>query len=386
MVSTGRARGSERRVGVRSSWGSNGLGREQVSEIQRARILSGMFDAVCEKGAGNVTVAQVVERSGVSRRTFYELFDDREECFLAAFEQAVAYASERVLAAYSAPDLIFKRGQAGWRERIRAGLLAFLAFLEDEPAIGRLLIVESLAGGTKVLERRGRVLRLIVSAVDAGREEMKNGSPPPPSLTAEGVVGGVLSVLHARLLTQPDPTPGGAQAGEGDRDREPLVGLANQLMGMIVMPYLGSSAARRELERPLQATSAAQPDTVLLSDPFKDAGMRLTYRTVRVLMTIADNSQCSNRQIGQAAGVTDQGQISKLLGRLQRIDLITNTGLGPGQGAPNSWSLTTKGHQVANSIRAHTENPDPTNDSSQISDGLNTEGDALRRELLHEHS
>ena len=70
--------------------GRNGIGAEHVAEIQRARILAAMVDVVAERGAANVTVARVVTRSGVSRRTFYELFEDREDCFLAAFDQAVA--------------------------------------------------------------------------------------------------------------------------------------------------------------------------------------------------------------------------------------------------------------------------------------------------------
>jgi AcrR family transcriptional regulator len=143
MSIAGRTHRSDRVVGVPSTSDANGLGRGQVSEIQRARILSGMFDVVCERGAGDVTVAHVVERSGVSRRTFYEQFDDREECFLAAFEQAVAYASERVLPPYEI--------EGRWHERVRAALIALLGFLDDEPAIARLLIVESLAGGAKPL-------------------------------------------------------------------------------------------------------------------------------------------------------------------------------------------------------------------------------------------
>ncbi len=62
--------------------------------------------------------------------------------------------------------------------------------------------------------------------------------------------------------------------------------------------------------------------------------------------------------MGDGAGIADQGQISKLLARLQRIGLVSNTGLGPGQGAPNAWSLTPAGRQVAHSIRTHTQGND----------------------------
>ena len=104
----------------------------RLGELQRARILSATFEVVCERGVQNMSVAQVVDRSGVSRRTFYEHFTDREDCYLTAFEQALARASERVLLAY--------RAESSWRERIRAGLIALLSFLDEEPRMGRVLV------------------------------------------------------------------------------------------------------------------------------------------------------------------------------------------------------------------------------------------------------
>lgn len=309
----------------------NGAVRAHLAELQRGRILSAMFDVAAERGAGSVSVAHVVERSGVSRRTFYEQFADREDCLLAAFEQALSYASACVLPAY--------RAERSWRERIRAGLIAFLSFLEVEPRLGRMLVVESLAGGPRTLERRGEVVSEVTRAIDEGRGEAKAASPP--SLTAEGVVGGVLTILYTRLSS--------GQAGA-----QSMVALTNPLMSMIVLPYLGGAAAKRELDRPVASSKPRGTTDVLSLDPFKEAGMRLTYRTVRVLLAIAESPGASNRLIGETAGMTDQGQISKLLSRLQGIGLVSNTGLGPGTGAPNAWALTEKGTRIADGIRAHT--------------------------------
>ena len=64
-------------------------GRGGVAEIQRARMIAALVEVAGERGVGGVTVGRIVGRSGVSRRTFYELFADREDCFLAAFDQAV---------------------------------------------------------------------------------------------------------------------------------------------------------------------------------------------------------------------------------------------------------------------------------------------------------
>ena len=321
---------SLRGASARARREGNGFGHAHIAQIQRARILAAMFDVASELGASNVSVAHVVERSGVSRRTFYEAFADREDCFLAAFEDALAFVSERVLPAYHA--------ERGWRDRIRAGVIAFLAFLDEEPVIGRLLICESLTGGARARVRREQVLAQIASAIDESASSAVLVGP----LTAEGLVGGALSILDARLsLSSEPPEP-------------PLIGMANVLVSMIVLPYLGPSAARRELERPVESRVRDHRDARLLEDPFKGAGMRLTYRTVRVLLAVAEHPGASNRLIGETAGISDQGQISKLLGRLQRLGLISNTGLSPGQGAPNAWTLTESGRQLTKSIRAHT--------------------------------
>jgi AcrR family transcriptional regulator len=302
-------------------------GRERVAEIQRARILSAAVDVVTERGAGEATVARFVARAGMSRRTFYELFADREECFLAAFDHALARAASVVVPAY-------ENGGGAWREQVRAGLAALLGFLDDDPALGSLLVKDALGAGDRALERRACVLDVLIGVVDRGRKEAKGSSPREvPPLTAEGVVGAVFSVIHARVL-------------EHD-DSKALVGLVNPLMSMIVMPYMGSGAARRELHRPApKAHARIRPRR----DALRDLDMRLTYRTVMVLGAIAVSPGISNRQVAQDAGVHDQGQMSKLLARLQHLGLIHNTGHGQPKGEPNAWTLTAKGQAVHDAV------------------------------------
>jgi AcrR family transcriptional regulator len=305
------------------------LGRERVTEIQRTRMLSALFELSVERGAGNVAVAHVVERAGVSRRTFYELFADREECFLAGFDEAVASASCYVLEGYD-PD-------ARWEVRVRTALTGFLSFLEIEGGTGQLLVVGSLGAGPRALEYRRRLLSQVFDLVDEGRDQTKAGMELPP-LTAEGIVGGVLSVLHTRLLASPG----------NERERESLLALTSPLMSMVVLPYLGPAAARKELTRP--APKPRMVDRAAPGDPLRDVGMRLTYRTVRVLTSVANNPGTSNREVGLGAGMEDQGQISKLLARLQRLGLIHNTRSAAARGAPNAWGLTEQGWRVQRAI------------------------------------
>jgi AcrR family transcriptional regulator/DNA-binding MarR family transcriptional regulator len=314
-----------------------------MTEIQRARMLDAMVRAACEKGAANVTVANVTRRAGVSRRTFYEIFDGSRDCLSAAVEEALTRARERVLPAYeAAPD--------AWRDQIRAGLVALLGFFDEQPEMARLLIVEWLAAGPEGLERRRQVLERIASAVDEGRTltgipkghtphrggEAKKSDGPPP-LTAEGVVGAVLSILHGRLVR--------SQSGR-------LLELTNPLMGTIVLPYEGAAAAGRELERPVPDMSLDGRSSRAPEDVLKGLEMRLTYRTMRVLAAVGAHSGGSNRAIADAAGIVDQGQISKLLMRLAKLGLLENNRTGAAtKGEPNAWSLTAKGERLERSLR-----------------------------------
>jgi AcrR family transcriptional regulator len=299
---------------------------------------------VGEAGYGGMSVARITSRAGVSRRTFYEQFEGREDCFLALFDEALERASgvarEAAVAAGTGEH---------WHERVRAGLFALLALVEDDPAIGSLLIVDALAVGPKVLERRARALETLKKVIEGGRAEAKKarGAPaPPPLLTAEGVLGAVLSVIHARLLER-----AAAPVKNGSSRRQPsLTGLLNPLMGMIVLPYLGQDAAARELERPkpkgTRAPRAQRPPKAPAADPLRGLPMRLTSRTLLVLAAISERPGASNRQIADVAGIHDQGQISKLLGRLQGLGLIANYGAGQARGEANAWGLTPKGKEV----------------------------------------
>jgi AcrR family transcriptional regulator/DNA-binding MarR family transcriptional regulator len=321
--------------------------RGQVVEIQRARILTAMVEVVGERGYAEASVAHVVSRSGVSRRTFYEIFNDREECFLAALDDTIMRAGDHVIPAFQT--------QQDWSERVRAGLTGLLRFIEEEPGRARFLILDSLSGGPRALECRQRVIEKLARVIgEGGRPGAENDRDPkkagttktgtaPVGLTGEGVVGGVLAVLHARIL-------------EGEQD---LMGLVGPLMGTIVLPYQGPGAARRETQRPTPEPSERKhhdrQEESGSTDPLLGLQMRLTYRTIRVLLAIGEQPGASNREIGAAAGIEDQGQISKLLARLARLGLIDNTGLGHHTGAPNEWALTPKGQHLQGTIHEQTK-------------------------------
>jgi TetR/AcrR family transcriptional regulator len=311
-----------------------GVPRAQVVEIQRSRLLAAAVGCLGEVGYARTTVKSIADRARVSRRTFYEQFADCDECLAAVLEDVLgAVAGE--LEGAGLEGLV-------WRERVRRGLWAILSFLDRERALARVCVVEALRGGPVVSGSRAGILARLAAVVDEGRGEGARGGECTP-LTAEGLVGAAFTILHARL-----------SRGE----RRPLTDLQGELMGMIVLPYLGAAAARREHTRATPVAHRGAPrgrvqETVAGVDPLGGLTMRLTYRTARVLEGVGEHPGASNRQVSDYAGITDPGQVSKLLRRLERLGLLTNTGAGHLKGEPNAWTLTAKGEQLARNIRAH---------------------------------
>jgi AcrR family transcriptional regulator len=297
-----------------------------VEEVQRTRILEALAEAMSERGGAGtgVTVADVIVRSGVSSGAFHEAFADRETCLLEAIELGVERAGRGMLAAYDA--------EARWLDAVKAALVAFLRFLEDEPALGRLLVVYSMSGGERVLRRRVELLAALAAVIDRGRLEGPAGRQQPPAVIAEGVVGAVLAVLQNRLLAD---------------ERKCVMDLFGSLVSIIVLPYLGAGIARRELTRPApRIRSGAAIEPAGAGGSADHGALRLTYRTTRVLSAIAAYPGASNREVADRAGIVDQGQVSKLLNRLHARGLIAKIGEGRTRGAPNSWSLTEQGELV----------------------------------------
>jgi AcrR family transcriptional regulator/DNA-binding MarR family transcriptional regulator len=364
------------------------------TERQRSRLLEATFAVVAEEGYREMTVGRVAARASLSRRTFYELFSDREDCFLYAFDYALDVLVERARPAFES--------EREWVAGVRAGLAALLECLDREPALRRLVFVEALAAGPRVLARRTEVLEALAAVVDGGRAR---GRAPQglPSLVAEGVVGAVFGVIHARIF---------------QRRPEPLAELLDSLMATIVLPYRGSAAAAGELAR-ATATAARELEPAASqgrgvaggsqthgpagsqthgpagsqthgpagsqthgpADPSPGstvrvpwdasvpsvrgvsgrplgsslpADFRLTVRTQMALTAIARLNGAgvnpTNRTVSEEIGVNGRGQVSYLMARLRSQGLIEDTG-GRGRGAPKAWRLTRHGEAVLDAHR-----------------------------------
>ena len=331
-------------------------------EYRRVLLLRAAAAAVDDHGYGAVTVAHITSRAKISRRTFYELFVDREQCLLAVMEDIEVQLAAELRAAE--PD-----GQP-WRERVRMGLWMVLRFFDREPGLARFCVVQSARGDERMAAYREELLARIAGVIAEGREEslpaqgVKSVEASP--LVAEGIAGAVVSILNTRLSHT-----GRRAAGRARKDTvpgEPLTDLLGELMALIVLPYLGPQAAQEERVRPAPAEPAAAPLPVpapgskkggkyLPLDPGQPraSSLRMTYRTALVLEAIAQAPGVSNLGVARHAQVNDQGQISKLLSRLERHGLVQNTGRGQTQGAPNEWRLTPAGQKTQQSIRDRQE-------------------------------
>jgi AcrR family transcriptional regulator len=180
-----------------------------------------MLEAVGAEGYQRTTVQSALDRAGIYRQAFYDSFSDKEDCYLTALDTGVEWVESEMRAAAAGAD--------GWRGKMRGALAGLLRFLDDEPDVGRALLVEVHAAGPRAVEKRTAALKRAAALVDEGRSE---GREDAPAISAEAVVAGILAVLHGRLAT-----------GQSDD----FVALLPELMYVVVLPYLGPEEAAAEL-------------------------------------------------------------------------------------------------------------------------------------------
>jgi AcrR family transcriptional regulator len=295
-----------------------------TDEFQRRRLLAATLAVARDHELDTITVSRVIRQAHVSRRTFYDCFENCGDCLCAVYEDTVERALAHARPAYEA--------QTRWVDRARAGLHAALDFFEEHPELARLCFIQATSAGEQTLVTRARLIRRLAERLDEDYAA-ERPSRVPPELAGLAIVGGVLEILHIRLIAAKRPR---------------LPELLGQLMAIVVLPYLGSAAARRELARPIPPPSRKQlgASAATATRP----PMRLTYRTLRVLSVIAESPGLSNRAIGGLAGIKDQGQMSKLLSRLSELELIANDGAGQAHGAANAWRLEPAAAQLMQSV------------------------------------
>jgi AcrR family transcriptional regulator len=208
--------------------GRHGFSREQVAHNQRERLIAGLATAVAEKGYRAVTITDITKQARVSRRVFYENFEGKEECFLAAFEVVVRHIRALALEATAEVE--------DWPTRAIAAAAAVLAFFAEEPELARLCLVESQAAGPAVSARFHEAVHEVVPYLRLGRQE-REGERDLPSSTEESTLGALVMLISRKVA-----------AGEAASLEELLPECAE----FILVPYLGPTRAS-EITRPQAA-------------------------------------------------------------------------------------------------------------------------------------
>ncbi|HEV7481647.1 MAG TPA: TetR/AcrR family transcriptional regulator [Solirubrobacterales bacterium] len=204
--------------------GHHGLSREQVLESQRERLLAGLAHAVAERGYRAATITEIVKAASVSSRAFYENFESKEECFLAAFDAVIAHLEELIAAAVApVPD---------WPGRVIAALRAALDFFAAEPDLARLCLIEPFTASPSIATRFRNVVVSCIPYLEPGRAERTEAASLPES-TEDSLLGGLIALTARSILA-------------GDRDS--LEELLPDLVDFALSPYLGPERAK-ELAR-----------------------------------------------------------------------------------------------------------------------------------------
>jgi AcrR family transcriptional regulator len=216
--------------------GKHNVPREFVAATQRERLLDALALLIAERGYQATTVADIVAAAGVSTKTFYEQFPDKQACFMAAYDFGTEILYSRVGAAYEQAR--------SWPQSIRAGIEVLLGLLAAEPAFARLCVVEVNAAGAPGLARRQAVLATFEGFLDApGRR------PPFDSQTINrATVGGIYECIYTAIT---------------DGRTEQLTELAGPLVYMALLPFVGPSKARAVAA---QAHSTSAPPRVTLKE------------------------------------------------------------------------------------------------------------------------
>lgn len=294
----------------------------------RERILRAAVQVVAERGFKDATVGEVLARARVSWHTFQGLFETGlDGCVIAALDGALRHGGMLVERAFAA--------QRDGRDGFRATLAGTLDFMDEEPALARVVMVEALAGGPVVLAHRERVAGEFCELVFARVRDQASWRWP---LDGQALFAAVLGVIHGHLVA---------------RDPRPLIELLPALMASLLAPVLDPRELQEEIARSTQLARTLQAGRVPHVSAHADwAGItipavlsdRRSRHARRCLAHLAKHPGVSNRQVASALGVAHTSQVSGLLARLHAQGLLAKRSHGAGR--RNAWSLTEYGHET----------------------------------------
>jgi AcrR family transcriptional regulator len=188
----GRKRKADSPQGPQLPSGRHGLPRDFVVSNQRERIMNALVATIATYGFGGSSVELIAKRAGVSRRTFYEQFADREDAYLRTYDTTAGCLLERLDAAWAEP--------VDGVEQLRLWLRTLLESIADEPRLARVCMVDVLSVGPRALEHRDRHMHSFAVPLEKAAAE-HNGAPPPP-LATDGLVAAIYDAIYKRVAQE----------------------------------------------------------------------------------------------------------------------------------------------------------------------------------------
>lgn len=208
---------------------------DALTSPQKERILDATEKLVAEHGCAGTSIEAIVKEAGVSSVTFYEYFEGKEACFVAAFDRAVSWGLDRIVAAIREAGEV---GELSWPEQIATGLRTSTRLIVDAPERARLCLVEAQTGGPELSVHFEAALDRLAAKLREGRA-LPTAPAGLPATHEEATAGALAWLLRERVETG---------------DAEKLEALYPELIDIALAPYLGAAEPR------VAASAAAQAD------------------------------------------------------------------------------------------------------------------------------
>ncbi len=296
------------------------VGFAEGAPTQRDRLVAAMGELTAEVGSAATGVHHVCQRAGVSRRTFYELYVDREACFVDAQQEAFGRLLSHLDAAVA---------DAGpeWEDRAVAVTQGMLGAWDADRILARLCLISSIGGNDETLALRRATIAQIVALLA--------GAPTQP-LAAEPVLAGALGSvweLAFRELTD---------------DREDAINeLAGVAIYLMLAPFVGRRQAAARAAGRGSATAYVTRWTPTVTEGVDDRGLLVTELTGQTLRFLSRHPGAANIDIARAVDVRHESQMSRHLARLERAGMVSHQR----EGRTNAWMLTARGEEAARTLR-----------------------------------
>jgi AcrR family transcriptional regulator/DNA-binding transcriptional ArsR family regulator len=287
---------------------------------QRDRLVAATGQLAAELGSSAIGVHHICQRAGISRRTFYELFADRDACFVDAHQEAFGRLVGHVA------DAVAEAGDE-WEDRAVAMTQALLSAWEADRVLAHLCLVASVSGNDETLAlRRAAIAQLAVLLADA----------PEQPLAADPVLAGAIGSVWELAFR-----------GLTDNPKNSIVDLAGSAIYLLLAPFVGRrQAAARAAGRGGTTAYVTRWTPAVVGDS-EDRGLLVTELTGQTLRYLNGHPGAANIEIARAVDVRHESQMSRHLSRLERAGMVARRK----EGRTNAWVLTARGEEAARTLR-----------------------------------